>query len=207
MTGLVYVALAVLFAAFIAEGVVLLGVMRQLGAVLIAVKPEMPNDVGGGPDPELTIDVAELGLAGQGRGALLAFFSPNCQLCEQLHAPLAAMPSKYPTVGVNAIISYGSEEERHLLAARLDGVARLDLGHLISDWNIPGTPYVVSFDSSGRLRARGVVTTAEQLEMMTEAAAITPEAHDRALREFEARRHGGVPTGTDSNGEKEIEVS
>jgi hypothetical protein len=185
VTGLVYVALGVLFVGFIVEGIVLLGVMRQLGAVLIEVKPEMPKDVGGGPDPTLVLDLGHLALADAKHGAVLAFISPNCQLCEQLHAPLVALGSHYPAVQVNAVVSYGSEEERRLLAASLDGIARLDLGHLVDDWNIPGTPYAVSFDRSGRLRGRGVVTTTAQLEMMAEAAAISPEAHDNALRRLE----------------------
>jgi hypothetical protein len=187
VTGLVYVALAVLFVGFIVEGLVLLGVMRQLGAVLLEVRPDMPRDVGGGPDPTVSLDLGSLGFAGEGGGVVFAFVSPNCQMCEALHGPMTTLADRYPSVSVAAVISYGSEEERRLLTQKLEPVARPDLGYLVDEWEIPGTPYVVSTDASGRIRARGVVSTSEQFEMMAEASDLAPEAHERALRELEAR--------------------
>jgi len=193
MTDLAYVAIAVLFAGFIVEGLVLLGVMRQLGAVLLDVRPDMPKDVGGGPDPTVLLDFARLGYEDNDAGVVFAFVSPNCQMCEALHEPILGLSDQYSSVAVAAVIAYGSEEERRLLTERLEPVARPDLAYLVDEWEIPGTPYVVSADSAGRIRARGVVSTSEQFEMMAEASALAPEAHERALRELEAR---GAPVPT-----------
>jgi hypothetical protein len=213
MTDLAYVALAVLFVGFIMEGLVLLGVMRQLGALLLEVKPDLPQDVGGGPDPTTALDLASLGYSERRGGVLFAFVSPNCQMCEALHSPMLTLAERYPAVSVAAVIAYGSQEERGLLVQTLDGIARPDLAHLVDEWEIPGTPYVVSTDASGRIRARGVVSTSGQLEMMAEASELSPDAHERALRELEARGASFVQVSADldnqhgSNGhKKEVRV-
>lgn len=179
MDDLVYVSLAVLFAAVIVEGLVLAGVMRQLGAVLLAVQPGAPRDVGGGPEVGVPVDLTDLALSGN-RGAVFAFFAPNCEPCEMLRPALAELPDEYPAASIVAVVAFGGDEERADYAARLAPLARADLTHLHEQWEIPGTPYVVSVDRSGSVRAKGIVTTREQLRAMAEIAGRPPEV-DEAL--------------------------
>jgi hypothetical protein len=167
MDELVYVALAALFAAVIVEGLVLAGVMRQLGAVLLTVQPGAPRDVGGGPEVGTTVDLDGFD---RDSGAVLAFVSPNCEPCEELRPALMELPEQHPSVAVVPVIAFGEDEERMRYAEKFDGLMPADLAHLYEQWEIPGTPYVVSLDRSGRVRAKGIVTRREQLTTMAELA-------------------------------------
>jgi thiol-disulfide isomerase/thioredoxin len=172
MDDLVYVAIAVLFVVVIVEGLVLVGVMRQLGAVLLEVRPGSPRDVGGGPEPSAPLDVNGFDFEG---GAVFVFLSPNCEGCETLRPVLADLPEQYPSVSIAAIVAFGSEEERRSYADSLGGIVRPELARLQEEWSIPGTPYAVSADASRRVRAKGIVTTPEQLAAMAEVAGRPPE--------------------------------
>lgn len=173
MDDFVYVGLGVLFAAVIVEGLVLLGVMRQLGSVLLTVQPAAPREIGGGPEVGAPVELEAIGVD---RGAVFAFVSPNCEPCDALTPALADLADEYPAVSVLPIVAFGSDEDRRRYAQRLDGLARLDLADLYEEWHVPGTPYAVSVDRVGRIRAKGIVTTREQLTTMAELAQREPEA-------------------------------
>jgi hypothetical protein len=185
MNDLVYVALAILFVAVISEGLILAGVMRQLGAVLLAVRPAAPRDVGGGPDAHVAVDLNALDLNG-GLGAVFVFLSPNCTACEEVRSALPDLPEDYPSTSIVPVIAFGTDEERRRYAEEIGPFARLDLAYLHDEWDIPGTPYVVSVDRSKRIQAKGIVTTREQLTGMAEIAERDPEVNEALARRAEA---------------------
>jgi thiol-disulfide isomerase/thioredoxin len=149
----------------VAEAVLLVGVMRQVGNLMIMVRPGMPRDVPGGP--ELGSQPEGLELAG---ATVAVFVAPGCQPCEELAPSFPTLVASYPGVELVAIVSSGEEEEREEYARKLGPVARPDLMRLYTDWSIPGTPFALALDDQGRVRHSGVVNTLDQLELMAKVA-------------------------------------
>jgi hypothetical protein len=191
MHELVYVSLAILYVAVIVEGLVVLGVMRQLGAVLLTVQPGAARDVGGGPQLGTTVDLRRFDLDGS-TGALFVFVSPDCQPCEELRPALAKLPREHPTISVIPVVAFGEAEARVRYAEDLGGLARADLSELSEEWDVPGTPYVITVDRSGRITAKGVVTNGEQLSTMSEVAERDHETTHEPPANEDAAKHPAV---------------
>lgn len=172
MSELVDVTVLVLVAAVVVLALVVVGVMRQLGAVLLQVQPSAVRDVGGGPDVGVSVALPGLAMSG---GALIAFLAPRCEPCERLRPALQSLAISHPALALAGVVAFGSDEEREEYLRELGPLARGDLGHLRDEWHIPGTPYLVSVDSAGRIRAKGVVNTPDQLSAMADAAVAPPE--------------------------------
>src|SRR5712691_11772687 len=81
----------------------------------------------------------------------------------------------------------------------LGPIGRGDLAQLRDEWHIPGTPYLVSVDSDGRIRAKGVVNTPDQLSAMADAA-VAPPDEDLEGHRIEAE------VSTNGNGHRAVEL-
>ena len=99
---------------------------------------------------------------------MLLFVSPGCGICEQLLPALAAIGRNAqvdPVVLTDANQTDAGREFGGLgLTAPL--VSAPELLHL---YNVPGTPYAVTTDRLGIVRAKGAVGSLEQLERLAEA--------------------------------------
>jgi thiol-disulfide isomerase/thioredoxin len=176
VSGLVWEVLVLLVtAAVIAEAFVLMGVMRQLGTLLLHVRPGAPHEVGGGPDVGTVLDVPDIPFAD---GAVVLFIAPGCEPCANLLPSVPIVQGNHPDVELVAVVAYGDPEQRKLYAEKVGPYARADLDHLYRDWQIPGTPFALSLDRERRLRLKGIVNTLEQLTVMAEAAGQQPQAPD-----------------------------
>jgi Methylamine utilisation protein MauE len=140
---LVLLTLAVLGAAVVVLGLLVLALYRQVGILTLRLGPGVPLELAE-EGPEVAEPAPELeGLVGTGQ-ELVAFFSPGCRLCRQLAPGVRALARE----GIPVRIVYEHEEP--------DAFER---------WHIPGTPFAVHL-IGGRVAAKGTVNTLEQLEQL-----------------------------------------
>jgi hypothetical protein len=141
--ALVLIALAVLAAAVVVLGLLVLALYRQVGILTLRLGPGVALELAE-EGPELAEPAPALeGLVGRGP-ELVAFFSPGCRICRQLAPGVRALARE----GVPVRIVYEHEEP--------DAFER---------WHIPGTPFAVHL-VGGRVAAKGTVNTLEQLEQL-----------------------------------------
>ena len=145
----------------VAEGLVLLAVMRQMGAIQLQIGPAHAGEVEGGPDEGTQVEVP--GLAA-GKPAILAFVSPGCRACEGVVPAIAALRRDFPEVETIAVIGPGDASERIEYAAQYGDAARLDLRYLFDSLEIPYTPYTLALDPDSKVVLKGVVNNLPHLE-------------------------------------------
>ena len=175
-----------LVAVVFVQGFVLLGVMRQLGGVLIQLRPARIGALEDqGPIVGEMVDVSDL----EQRPAIVLFVSPNCTLCKPLLPALPAIDRSYPDLYLSAVVIGGSEGEVSAYAARLGPRARQDLTSLETKWRVPGTPFAVGVDRHGNIHSSGAVNSLDQLESLAEAL-VTPQNDGSHSRDGE----DAVPT-------------
>jgi thiol-disulfide isomerase/thioredoxin len=165
------VLIVLLIAIAVVQAIVLIGVMRQVGAVLLQLHPprvgEMPDQ---GPELGAAVDFSGHVI---GRPALVLFISPTCGLCKPLVPAIAALRRAYreEKLEVIAAIIGGSDSERERYAAEVGEAARTNLTTLEEDWRVPGTPFVVGIDSASNVYKTGVANSLDQLESLAEEVA------------------------------------
>ena len=178
MTATAWQALVVaLTVAVVVEGVVLVGLLRQTGTLLLQLDPPRPGagDAGGPPI------AAELppGLVPDGGPGILLFLSPTCSICPAIADAVPTFLAHYSDITLVPVIIGGAADQRAAYAARLRG-SRLDLAELYDAWKVPGTPYAVA-TAANKVLARGVVNTLPQLETLADSALAYEEERWTAL--------------------------
>ncbi len=138
---LVLVALAVLAAAVVVLGLLVLALYRQVGVLSLRIGPRAALEV---PEEGPPLETPAPALPGlERRGAeLVAFVSEGCRLCRELTPAFRAFA-------------------REGLAVRL--VTEEDEAPVFRRWNVPGSPFVVHV-VDGVVAAKGLVNTLEQLD-------------------------------------------
>ncbi len=159
--------------AVIAETVVMVGLARQVGGVLLQLRPPMPGGAEGGPESGMTATVP--GLLG-GSPKVFLFVSPNCQLCEFLRPSLPVLRRAYPQIVVVPVLvgKARGESTTEFLGRFGDVAPDPTFGGLASTWNVPGTPFAVGVDSLETVRGSGIVNSLDQLEALAEMILATP---------------------------------
>ncbi len=149
--------------AIVVEGFVLVGVLREVGAVLLQLGPVRYGEVDEGPPKgtELQIDALV-----SGRSALILFLGPTCEFCKPVASAIPAIRSHFPSLELLPIVVGDSSTAKAEYAAGLGPNARTDLDHLFRDWGIPGTPFAVGVGIDGRVVTSGVVNNLPQLETL-----------------------------------------
>jgi thiol-disulfide isomerase/thioredoxin len=167
VTDPIWQAIVLLLVAFaVVQTVVLIGVMRQLGGVLLQLRPARVGELPGqGPEMGLETNIPGLNY---GRPGLVLFVAPGCGLCRPLLPAIAALRRAYGEIDVVAAVIGQDEAKRNEYALEVGEGARSDLAHLEKDWNIPGTPYVVAVDRESRTYASGVVNSLDQLDTLAD---------------------------------------
>jgi hypothetical protein len=163
-----------LLAAVVLEGLVLVGVMRQLGSLLLRLPPPRPGVTGGGPAPGSEVEVADL----RAQAGVMVFLSPGCALCDDVVSGLPSLARHFPEVQLIAIPVKADPDARVAYGRTLPIRARPDLYDLRVSWGIDGTPYAVGFDRGLRVVGSGVVNGVEQVEALAVAASDGYQAPD-----------------------------
>lgn len=156
MSGSVWIASYVLlWVTVLVLGLTCLALLRQIGVLHARVRPLGTHPANEGP----TVGSAAPPLDGVSyTGApltLVAFTSPNCDVCRQLLPSLAALQRQY--------------REVQLLQIDLDA----DTRPIFDAFNVRSSPYVVAVDRAGVVRGGGVANALEQLEVLVEQALAT----------------------------------
>jgi hypothetical protein len=137
----VVAALAVLVAAVLVLGALLLALYRQVGILTLRLGPGVALELAeeGPPVAEPAPELPSLARSG---AELVAFFSPDCRLCRQLAPAVRALGRD----GLSVRVVYEHEEPE-----------------AFERWRVPGSPFAVHV-VDGTVTAKGTVNTLEQLE-------------------------------------------
>lgn len=133
-----------------------------------------------------------IALVGDGRLTLLGFLSSGCLTCRPMWEAMAASSSSIPGGARPVAVTKGPHEES---PASIRSLASPELTVIMSSdaWaelGVPGSPYFVLVDGTGRIIGEGTASTWERvLELLGEALADSPSTDaDRGLP-------GGPPRG------------
>ena len=167
----------VLWIAVIALGVVVYGLVRQIGILHERVAPmgAMLNDHGPevsemAPDLRLTtIDGASWRTGGAHAARLsrlLFFVSPTCPVCKKL-LPIAKSFAKGEKLDVVLIGDGDLAEQRAMIAEQgLQGIPYLNSPEVGMAFRVGKLPYAILIDEDGVIRAKGLVNSREHLESL-----------------------------------------
>lgn len=165
MTETVWQLLVVVTSAMVLlEGLVLIGVLRHLGTGLIGSGSY--GDVNEGPVLGTLVEIEGFST---GHPKLLAFVSPGCELCPPVVAALPKLQRAYADLEVVAVTVSDDADAKARYSRGMRGVSsRSDLDHLLDEWSIPGTPFLVGIGSDGTVLSRGIANNLPQLEHFSE---------------------------------------
>jgi hypothetical protein len=161
-------------AAVILEAFVLVGILRQVGTILLQVGPAQYGEVEEGPAVGTQVDADALETEAP---SVLLFVSPTCQFCKPVSNALPTLRRRYRGLRFVPVVIADEGPTKHRYAAGLGDGARVDLDHLYEQWGVPGTPFAVGV-RGGRVRTAGVVNNLPQLETMADVM-LRPEEPDR----------------------------
>ena len=166
-----WVALAVL-------GVVCMALARQIGVLHQRIAPagalslRQPLKLGE-MTPEMTLTgldgmPVKIGGARGGRGQLVLFLSPDCEVCEAL---LPALRSAHGAERgwLDMVLASDGEASKHAEFVRDKGLTKFPYvlsEHLGRSYGVSKLPYAVLIDETGKLSATGLVNTREHLESL-----------------------------------------
>lgn len=151
MTGSVWMASYVMLWLVVGVlGFTCVALLRQIGVLHARLRPMGVHFAGEGPE-RLTAAPPVAGVDYRAaRLTLVAFTSPTCEVCARLVPSLRALDEQYDELQLE-VVSHG-----------------LPTAATFAAFNVTSTPYLVSVDRAGVVRARGVANTLEQAEVMVE---------------------------------------
>ena len=170
------VSYVMLWALVVALCLVVVALARQIGTLHMRLGPrgalemddegpELGSEAAHIPTHDLSGEPVVVGAADQ----LLMFVSPGCHVCEQVLPSVGAVAEEGRLAPY--VITDVDEEETALVfkhkrinAPVIPGIA------IAQTYEIPGTPYVVIVDRSGRVAAKGTVNNLEQIEGLIDSA-------------------------------------
>lgn len=170
------VSYVMLWALVIALCLVVVALARQIGTLHMRLGPrgalelddegpELGSEAPPIPTHDLTGEPVVIGAADQ----LLMFVSPGCRVCEQVLPSVGAVAEQGRLAPY--VITDVDEEETALVFKRKRIGAPVVPGIAITQaYAVPGTPYVVIADRSGRVAAKGTVNNLEQIEGLIDSA-------------------------------------
>jgi thiol-disulfide isomerase/thioredoxin len=148
-----YIALWIVVAVL---AVTVVALLRQIGVLHQRVAPMGTHFAGEGPEldrpaPEVNIDWSASALN------VLLFTSPTCTLCRELKPSLDAFRRQYRELRIHTI---DLDEQPNVFDAM----------------SVRSTPYVVTVDTGGIVRGRGVANSLEQIEELVRESQLSSGA-------------------------------
>jgi methylamine dehydrogenase accessory protein MauD len=194
--SLLVVSNIVLWITVLALVLVVLALARQIGVLYERVAPmgALVMDTGpavGAVAPSFrlpSLDGASVTIGGARARALLVFFlSPDCPVCKKLLPILKSLAAAERSWLDIVLASDGAADEHRRFRARakLDAFAYVLSSELGLAYKIGKLPYAVLIDEGGRIRAKGLVNSREQLESLITAK----ELGVASIQDFLAERH------------------
>jgi hypothetical protein len=148
----------------IVEALVLVGILRQLGVIVLQLGPPRHGEVEGpGVGTQVTIDSLR-----PGAPAVVLFLAPGCDICRPIAASLPAIRRSQRGLQLLPVVVGDDDPAKHAYAVALGGDARTDLDTLYREWDVPGTPFAVGVGEDGLVKTSGIVNSLPQLETLVE---------------------------------------
>jgi len=150
---------------------------RQVGVLFERVAPmgALVTDSGpalgaAAPHFELkTLDAKTIGIpAASGRGTLLFFLSPTCPVCKKL-LPVLKSVQQSERHWLDVVLASDGNMPEHMAfwrSAGLTGMPYVLSAELGLTYRIARLPYAVLIDEQGRVSAKGLINSREQLESL-----------------------------------------
>ncbi|WP_079433405.1 methylamine dehydrogenase accessory protein MauD [Zoogloea sp. LCSB751] len=162
----------------------LVALARQVGILFERIAPMGALMLDTGPKagemaPVFTLPTLtgpEVALGGrQARSTLLFFVSPTCPVCKKL-LPIVKSASRSEAAWMRVVLASDGEEPEHrafINKSELGAFPYVLSQELGMTYRIAKLPYAVLIDESGRVRAKGLVNSREQLESLFTAKELT----------------------------------
>ncbi|MCG3190071.1 MAG: Methylamine utilization protein MauD [Burkholderiaceae bacterium] len=169
-----------LWLAVIALLVVVIALSRQIGILYERIAPMGALMMDSGPKVGEAAPVFELRTLSGGtlalgapgpRSTLVFFLSPTCPVCKKL-LPILKSVKKAEGERLDIVLASdgnASEHEAFRRRAELGAFAYVLSAELGMRYHVSKLPYAVLIDASGRIRAKGLVNSREQLDSLFEA--------------------------------------
>lgn len=171
MNDLLTVSHVLLWVLVLAEGLVLVAVMRQVGSLLLRVGSSRVLDLGVGPPvghpaPWVPDDASQVFSDPRGL-VVLAFLSTHCSSCEDVVPAINAAASAYaPEV---AVVAFGEEDDSELIRWKAKHGLKVPFirsREAFKNYEVESTPYAFVVDSDRLIAARGGINHVEHLEAL-----------------------------------------
>ena len=172
------VAEVALFVVVLVQGVLLVGLLREVGLIQVRIGPSfaMSNEEGppvGSTAPVVTLNTEVGGEAIIGgmrsKAQLLAFISPGCGTCHALVGPLGLIGrSESDILDVVAVCAGQDEDCREFFRPVRDSVIVVNDrdASIRSEFNVQGSPFALVVDKNGVVGESGVVNNLQQIEFL-----------------------------------------
>lgn len=180
MTEALIVSNLVLWAVVLALLVAVIALSRQIGILYERIAPMGALMMDSGPKvgelapvfelPALSGGVVRIG-AESARATLVFFLSPTCPVCKKLIPILKSMRTAEGSRLAIVLASDGDsvEHQEFRQRAQLQDFPYVLSAELGMRYHVSKLPYAVLMDAQGRLRAKGLVNSREQLESLLTA--------------------------------------
>jgi methylamine dehydrogenase accessory protein MauD len=189
----VVVALVMLWLVVIALVVAVFALARQIGVLYERVAPMGALMLDEGPTVGSQAPVFELASLNDrtasigkpsGRGELVFFISPTCPVCKKLIPVLRSMAHAERDWLDVILASDGDEAEHRAFYAKagLDDFPYVLSRELGMTYKVGKLPYAVLLDEHGKVRAKGLINSREQLESLFTAKELGVESIQEYLQ-------------------------
>ncbi len=178
MIDAIVISNVLLWAVVLVLMVTVLALARQIGILYERVAPMGALMLDSGPKvgeaaPRLDIDSLSgsrvaIGGAGNSRSQLLFFLSPTCPVCKKL-LPILRSVRHSERSWLDVVLASDGEPAEHLAfyrSAKLSDFPYLLSTELGMALKVGRLPYAVLIGDDGRIRAKGLVNSREQLESL-----------------------------------------
>ncbi len=178
----VLASLTLLWVIVIGQGIVLIGLLRQVGILSLRIRPYGARVTDDGiaigtkfPDVPLTQDsgakrTVKIPLEFEGRFVVVVFVAPGCPACARVVPGVRALLTESPEVSW-VLISFGDEESSEAFRQahvwpeigfyRAEDAVRTEL-------RMHTVPYALLLDPEGKVLTKGVVNNIEHIESLLE---------------------------------------
>jgi methylamine dehydrogenase accessory protein MauD len=207
MTGLLSVAVTILFIAVVALAFAVWALSRQIGILFERVSPlgALVTDSGpavGADAPVFTLPsitsptTVTVGGPGEGRSTLLFFLSPTCPVCKKLLPVLRSLSSAEAGWLRIVLASDGNEAEQRAFTAaqKLAEFPYVLSTQLGLAYRVARLPFAVLIGEDGVVKAKGLVNNREQLDSLLNAKDLGVPS----LQKYLEREHAVEPATSNS---------